>query len=75
MRQFLYGVATFCGFIALILLIVPIIGSLGNLRGGPDAIASLIVLSLSLRLAPFALALAVIPLCIAFAYDKMTEWP
>lgn len=70
MRLFLYGIASFCGFIALALLLFPIVTGLQNLDNG---FAALFSVGLAANLAPFAVALAVIPLCIAFAFDRMTS--
>jgi hypothetical protein len=67
--MFLYGVAAFFGFVALAVLLLPILVSLQDLRNG---LTGLVVAGVAVRTAPFALSLAVVPLCIAFAYDRMT---
>lgn len=69
MRLFLYGVATFFAFLGLLVLILPIVTTLQNLRNG---LGALVLARVAMETAPLALALAVIPLCIAFAYDQMT---
>ncbi len=40
MRLFLYGLASFCGFIALALLLLPILSSLENLDNGIGVLLS-----------------------------------
>ncbi len=66
MRSFLYGLALICGLFAFALFLHPIVSNLDNL--GQD-FGILLVLGAANTVAPIALALAVIPLCIALAFD------
>jgi hypothetical protein len=70
MAKIMYMLAGSCAMFALALLLHPIFTNLDNLR---DGIGALLTLGLVNSVAPLAIALAVIPLCIAIAFDRMSD--
>jgi hypothetical protein len=70
MRNFLYAFASLCAIFAFILLLAP---AVSGIAGGRSLLTGFLGISLSGGVAPFTTALAVIPLCIAFAYDRLTS--
>lgn len=70
MRRFFYSFATVCCLIALSLFLYPILTSLPKIR---DGIGAFITFGIISQLTPLAIALAVIPLCLAIAWDFATR--
>jgi len=70
MRTILYFIACICAIFAFALLLYPIVSSLGKFR---DGFALLMTASIVSQVAPIAIALAVIPLCLAFAFDRASS--
>jgi hypothetical protein len=56
--------------LSLPILLYPIFSNLNNLR---DGIGAFIMLGMAISVAPFAIALAVISLCIAIAFDRLSD--
>lgn len=70
MRVILYFLAIICGIIAFASLIQPIIAALIK---GTSGLSLLITFGIVTHIAPVAIALTVIPLCIAVAFDLATR--
>jgi hypothetical protein len=68
MRLFLYTLASFCAICALIILLAPV---MTGIFAGRTMFTGLLGIGMSSGISSFATALAVIPLCIAIAYDRM----
>jgi hypothetical protein len=69
MRLFLYTFASFCAISAFILLVAP---AIAGVLGGRTLLTGLMGIGVSNGISSFATALAVIPLCIAVAFDRLT---
>lgn len=70
MRVILYLFAIICGILSFAALVQPLIAALLKER---DGIANLMTLGIVANFAPIALALTIIPLCIAVAFDLATR--
>lgn len=75
MRTVLYAIAGACAFYAfgalLYITILPMVTTKLTMNGQPIIWAGVTIgLSKGAEVAPLAIALAVIPLCLAFAYDR-----
>lgn len=70
MRTFFYSLAAICAILAFSIFLYPIVTSLDRLR---DGWAALITFGMMTSIVPITVALAVIPLCIAVAFDLATR--
>lgn len=70
MRTFFYALAIFSSGLALVIFLYPIVTGLPRIK---DGFAALFTLGILANIAPIALALAVIPTCLAIAYDLATR--
>lgn len=70
MRRFFYSLAAILAIVAFTFFMVPIVTALPKLR---DGLSAFITFGLISRLTPIALGLAVIPLCLALAFDMATR--
>ena len=70
MRRFLYSLAAVLAIVSFAFFMVPIVTALPKLR---DGFSAFIAFGLISQLTPIAIGLAVIPLCVAFAFDMATR--